>query len=228
MRRLFNSIKILAFLIAATLVGSASSEAVGIISFDQFLAAGGTISYDGTGGSLIGADIPFDLIRGIGTPFNSPSASGCAGCFLNFTTGANTAEGALYEWAGAPMGSFEVHGVVAAMGILVDSVLLTGTIEFARLDTGELTLRLGGADFKHPNIVDFFYGPGPDPMFSYVNTEILLGGINFEGGCQACGDGGFSADVTNADIDNIVPEPGSSLLILLGLGSLAAYRRRRS
>jgi hypothetical protein len=40
--------------------------------------------------------------------------------------------------------------------------------------------------------------------------------------------GGFSALVKNADITNRdVPEPTSSLLVLLGLSALAISRRRR-
>jgi hypothetical protein len=42
-------------------------------------------------------------------------------------------------------------------------------------------------------------------------------------------DGTFSGSVTEADLANTkVPEPASTLLLLLGIGSLAAYSRRRA
>ena len=225
--------------IAVSLFCAAKVGAGPIISFDQtgsppVTNPPATISYDGTGGPLIGSNIFFDTLRGVDTPLTSGATSGCVGCLLNFTTGGNVSEGGTYEWAGAPMGSFTLMGTLPFLPPPFDvpappTVLLTGSISVARLDTGLLTLGLRGVDFKHPNIVDFYFGPGPDPLFSYINTQIIIGGIDFDDVLDPGGaDGGFNALVTNADIDNVVPEPGSALLLLLGLGSLAAYRRRQS
>jgi hypothetical protein len=222
--------------LAISVLCAPKAEAIAIVSFDQSNPiAGGAISYDGTGGSLIGSNIPFDRLGGLGTPLNSGATSLCVGCLLNFTTGANISEGpGVYEWGGAPLGSFTLTGslpFLPAPGPIGPpaEVLLTGTISAARLDTGLLILGLRGIDFKHPKIVDFYFGPGPDPIFSYINTQIIIGGIDFDDVTDPGGaDGGFNAAVTNADIDNVIPEPGSALLLLLGLGSLAAYRRRRN
>lgn len=212
---------------AASVLWAASAQAAPIISFDQTAPiAGGTVSYDGEGGALIGTGIPFDRVGGLDTPVNAGATSLCLGCVLNFTTGPNVTEGAIYTWAGAPLGSFTLTGSLpflpAPGPILGPTVLLSGTISTARLDTDLLIVGLRGVDFKHPTLVDFYFGPGPDPIFSFVNTQIVIGGINFD----PTGNGGFTAAVTNADIDNVIPEPATALLFLLGLGSLAAYRRK--
>ncbi len=218
-------------LAAVLMLNAAPSEAIAIISFDQagVINPNGVVTYDGIGGPLVGTAIPFDTIRGANTPFNSNTSVACNGCTLNFTTGPNTLQnnGVEYEWGGNVLGSFVVRGRSLALGILVDSVLLNGTITGASFEPGQqvgFEVSVGGQDFKHPAIVEHWFGPqGLPPLFSYSNTEILIGGATFD----VVNTGDFTADVTNADIDNIIPEPTSSVIMLLGLAGLAGFSRRR-
>jgi hypothetical protein len=226
-----SEVKAVGASIGISLLCAVTAQA-GFLSFDQAggINPAGIITYDGSGGSLFTSNpIKFDTVRGIDTPFNSGLATTCLGCVLTFTSGPNTLEGAVYEWAGAGLGSFVLTGGLPFITnpVPAGSVLLTGTISIARLTVDEDTIRLRGIDFKHLNLIDFYFGP-VNPQFSYVDTNISINGINYEGGCPTCGDGGFSATVTNADIDNVAPEPTTGLLLLLGLGSLAAYRRRKN
>ena len=73
------------------------AQAAPLIDFDQ-VVDGGSLSYNGTGGALIGTDIRFDLVRGIDTPSEAETELDCIGCLLNFETGTNLSEGPLYQW----------------------------------------------------------------------------------------------------------------------------------
>ena len=72
-----------------------------------------------------------------------------------------------------------------------------------------------GQDIKAPALVEFFYGipqdTNPPPIFNFSNTELT----------------GFGT-VDDADIKNALPEPGSSLLVVLGLSGLAMFSRRKN
>ncbi len=75
------------------------AQAAPLIDFDQ-VVDGGSLSYNGTGGALIGTDISFDLVQGIDTPSEAGTELDCIGCLLNFETGTNLSEGPLYQWRG--------------------------------------------------------------------------------------------------------------------------------
>ncbi len=217
-----------------TAVGLAASPAMAsTITFDQTLDSG-TIFYGGTGGAMTGSGITIQTISPSlvdPPPFNPAVDLVCGGCVLDFTTGTNVSEGPA-EWVFNGGGSFTIMGGVLALGIPGGSTLLSGSfIGNVTADlTGAGTLIISGAglDFKHPKIVDFYFGivvpPPPDnDIFLFTNTEITA-----TPSMSPTEPGGFTALVTEADVTNRLPEPGSALLLLLGLGSLAAYRTRRS
>jgi hypothetical protein len=58
--------------------------------------AGGTLSYGGEGGALVGTHTGFHLVTGAATPANNGALLQCASCNLDFTTGANLTEGPVY------------------------------------------------------------------------------------------------------------------------------------
>lgn len=227
---------VLAALVATGLLGGITAESAEI-KIDQNIPQGplASLTYDGAGGPAVGTDIDFNLIIGVDTPFNAGVTLTCVGCQLDFTTGANTGEGPTI-WTFASGGSFVLTGTVPAVfgfpGIFVPTALLSGSFTGdppnLAVGTGSAIFAFNGfgIDIKEPKLVTYFYGitPGPgDPpvIFNYSNTEIT--------GTGTVGlDGSFSVAVKDADISNSIPEPGSALLLLLGLGSLAAYRRRRS
>jgi hypothetical protein len=228
------------------LMATPRAEAAPLITFDDLAGQTGTVSYATLGGTLVGTNITFDSIVATGTAADGPYD--CQTCRLNFTSGPNTDNGPSddpdpYQWAGG--GSFVLTGGSVLMGIdpgytdatcdddLDDSdcvpttVLLSGT--FTNLP-GNVGVGAGstflfisaGIDTKNADLAAFL---GIDPLlWSYAESNLSLQTVTFNS------DGTFEdALVTDADLNNIkVPEPASSLLLLLGIGSLAAYYRRRA
>ena len=86
---------LIAAVAAVGMLSAAPSEGATLI-FDQ-VNNSGTVSYDGAGGSLIGTDIAFETIQGVGT--DNDVTIDCAGCVLNFATGPNITEGGHLEFA---------------------------------------------------------------------------------------------------------------------------------
>jgi PEP-CTERM motif len=184
--------------------------------------AGGTLTYDGAGGPLVGTDVQFVNLVGIESPLNANVVLSCVDCFLDFTTGANTLEGPpLYTWAGG--GSFVLTGDVPALG-LDDAILLSGSFTgtpntpgLAASGASALFIALG-VDTKNETLANF-YGFTPDG-WAFANTEIALG--TFAPGA----DGAFSAIPNQADLINAVPEPSTWLLLGTGLLAFAPMVRR--
>lgn len=214
----------------------AGAWAVPTLSFDQLVDAG-TLSYDGTGGSLVGTGIRFDSVTGAGTPLSPGVTLYChpSPCLLGFTTGVNTDEpdGAdvTYEWAGG--GSFTLIGGLNTVSdgtgtqvVAGGSTLLGGTWDSPVVGVvvtppiGSPTLFVvgSGADTKHASLAAYF---GVPVTFQFSNTEI-------SGAFAAGGSGSFSVGVSDADIVNTaVPEAGTAWLLGSSLVALGIASRRR-
>jgi hypothetical protein len=200
-------------------------QATPLLSFDQIVnPPTGTLTYNGSGGSLKGTGIYFDIITGTGTAANDGETLDCVGCFLSFETGANISDTApVYSWAGG--GYFKLTGTAKDGATPVAS----GTLLEGTWHSPVIGLRIGssfqflgtGTDTKHTGLLDFF--GLPSVSFSFANSE--LSGI-------ATGSGsGFTASVTEADLTNsaptATPEPATILLFGAGLAGLVSYRWRR-
>ncbi len=153
--------------------------AVPTITFDTTPGgAGGTLTYDGAGGPLVGTGIVFVDILGVDTPANSGDLMDCVGCSLAFTTGANLQEGPpQWTWAGG--GSFTLTGSVPDLGLPAGTALLSGSFTgtpntpgLAGTDSSALFISLG-ADTKN-EVLAAHYGLPAGP-FVFANTEIALG-----------------------------------------------------
>ena len=210
--------------VLALLLAPSMALAVPTIVFDTTPGgAGGSLTYDGAGGPLVGADIVFVEIQGDGTPLNNGVTLQCTDCTLNFTTGANTQEGpSQWIWDGG--GTFTLTGDIAALG-LDDAVLVSGTFTgtpntpgLVSTDSTALFVSIG-IDTKHTELASF-YGLGTE--FKFANTEIALGTFT------DLPDGSFSATPNQADLVNTaVPEPATLLLLGSGLAGVGAFNRRR-
>jgi hypothetical protein len=191
--------------------------------------SGGTLTYDGAGGPLIGGGIGFGVLAGFDTAANAGTPLFCVpNCTLGFQTGANTAEGtvggAAWTWAGG--GSFVLEGTLntAADGSgteIASGTLLSGTFDGALGlvgPAGRLLVIGVGEDEKIGGLLDF-YGISEFLPFRYANTEIVATGLTVDA------DGSLSGTVTNADLTNTqIPEPGT--LLLFGSGTVAWALRR--
>jgi hypothetical protein len=229
-----------AFIVAAFLI-AVPAEA-GYIKIDQGnFPVNGTLTYGGDpsdpdDGVLKGSDIQFVFISGVDTPQNAGLANGlvCVDCFLEFETGQNTKEGTIgdKEWEFAGGGFFTLEGQIPDLGFdsADDGPILDGV--FGNFAPNRVTVGLVGAfigfgyDIKATSLVEYFYGitvdPDDPPIFMFGSTNILGEPI------VDYSDGSFTINVSDGDIRNQMPVPGSSLLILLGLAGLAGFVRRRS
>jgi PEP-CTERM motif len=219
----------------AALLTAAPAAALPTINVDQGTGAGqagGTLTYDGAGGPLIGGGIGFGVLAGFDTAANAGVSLFCVpNCTLGFQTGANTAEGtiggAAWTWDGG--GSFVLEGTLNTASDGSGTEIATGT-----LLTGEFTGALGlvgpagrllvigvGEDEKIGSLLEFYAIPEFLP-FRFADTEIVASGLTVDA------DGSLSGTVTNADLTNTqIPEPGTLLLFGSGAAGVAMLRRWR-
>jgi hypothetical protein len=223
----------------SVLLAAAPAAALPTILFDQGADPGqfgGTITYDGDGGALVGTGIGFGFALGQGTPANSGTPLFCApACTLSFTTGPNEGEAIqlgveLLVWRFDEGGSFVLEGTLntAADGSgtdVAEGTLLLGSFSedvlFVRGPLGGARIVGAGSDDKIGGLLQF-YGLSELLPNQFAQTEIVAAPVVIGG------NNSLSGDVIQADITNTqIPEPASLLLFGTGAAGLAVLRRWR-
>ena len=221
------------------------SDAAALIDFDQAaIPVSGTLSFDGGGvgvGTVTASAIAFDRIIGHDTAFNNESPLACLSCTLSFHTGTLTSIGVAgpittYNFGGGGTvtligGVFpDPGGIPPHPGSPLGTVLATGVFTSASLVVGPgntytFLSNHGITDTKDTALVEYYYGIGfnTPPRLFHANTTELGGAGVFGPG------GGFTSTTMQlADFNNeLVPEPGTGLFLLLGVSALMARSRRK-
>jgi hypothetical protein len=184
------------------------------LTFDQ-LTDGGTLIYDGAGGPLVGSGIEFDSITGVGTPANGGATLTIVNGTLNFETGDVVTEGP-DTWIFGSGGFFTLTGTVMDGATTVASGnLLTGSFTSnSKIDgynNGSLIFFIGvGVDEKNPDLLNYYGVP------SALASNFTYGVSNISADVDIIDyvSGKITANVTEADIVNSVPD--ASIMLLLG------------
>ncbi|BAU65761.1 hypothetical protein STA3757_31520 [Stanieria sp. NIES-3757] len=212
-----NKVLGIAALATASIVSFAGSAEAAVIQFDDKTVNGGTLSYDGNGGSLVGTNLLLDTVLGIDTPANNGKTLSCVGCKLNFATGANISESP-YEFASG--GSVTITGkILDGLTEIVNGTLLTGqfTENIVGSVAGSFAVFSGIGIDSVNSVLSSYYGVDTTD-FTFAQTSIAAKNVKVNP------NKGFSGTVTNTDFDTTpktTPEP-TATLGLLAVGALAA------
>lgn len=229
---------LLSGLVAVATMSVGAAHAAPLFNYDQGqgLSPGGTVVYNGT--NLVGSNIGFDLLNASGTGsdgvFHCSTAAGSvtlgtSRCRLSFTTGnllAVTPSGPnTNTYVFGPGGSVTLTGYLstATPGNSAPIIGTTPLVVSGSFNSYSVTLQappsgIGGTgvsaglgfDFKDPLMLAYF-GLAADTEFRFTTSQLAIGS------CSATA-AGFSCNVNNADFQNTASEPGT--LVLLGLGLL--------
>lgn len=227
-----NILKSAAFMFLFVSLAASNAIAVAFFTFDDFNSQGGTLSYDGNGGSLQGRNIIFDDVT---SDVNGESYS--INAVLSFDTG-DYLDNVSGNWAFDAGGWFNMTGTVynsSGNEIISNQTLLSGSFEETSIFSGTSGLfsafQAIGSDTTIVNDVLLGLLGFDQQLFSLSAAISSLTPDTIELG--ASGSGSINVTVSNSDLTLratgvSVPSTGSTLAMLgLGLMSLNVIARRK-
>jgi hypothetical protein len=228
---------------ALAVAGNAFAVPSGTITFDDVFGGGGgsqtgIIGWDADTGTIHGIDIVFTIVTGTGGTLHDGVDDLCDACLLNFAVSGTDLGGFDYEVnPGGATNTAVLIGAVPVAGA-GPGTLLAGSFLEGDIASGAGAFRFGsaGVDEKDPNLVLYYWGVPVDEFTFVFNAQAVpqnrvTGSLPLPGGIHGVGDLEVWWPVlTEVDLSNSpsVPEPGTAYAVLLGLGLLAAYRRRKN
>jgi RHS repeat-associated protein len=169
----------------------------------------GSISYDGTGGPLVGTNVTVDRVVGIDTPLHPNETRNCVSCSLSFVTGSFAGYDS-WTWQFGSGGwitltggiDLDDDGAIGAGDIPLGTVILSGLFNDGVVINPGGTFRIAGGsltDEKVTTLTDYFGTP------SGVAYE---GGLNISFSSGATPPAGFTSHrVFSGDLANFAQEP---------------------
>ncbi len=208
----------------------AESAPISTVLFDDVVVQGGALSYDGSGGALMGTSIAFDAVLGLGTAASAGSTLTCEGCTLNFTTGANVVATPSF-WSFAPGGSMLLTGTAKnGASTIAAGALISGTFNDVTnvLAQGPLNVNLSASlDTTLDSALAAFYA-------APTNGLAVVTQINVKDGAVDPATNAFRGISTDTDINYytesafyLVPIPAALPLFLTALGGIVMVAWRR-
>jgi hypothetical protein len=196
------------------------------LDFNVAGPASGSISYNGTGGPLVGTGISVNTVTGVSTAANSGTPFTISGGTLGWTTGGLSGTTATsWSFGGGAGTSLTLTGGIASLGIASGSTLLSGYWGTATVTSLGNSFDIAGAtffDFVNPTLAAYFGEPSASAWNGNFNISFLS---------SAAPPSGFtSSQVFSGDLVTSVPvpEPASAALLILGLFGIAVLALGRS
>jgi hypothetical protein len=186
----------------------------------------GSISYNGTGGPLVGSGISVNTVTGLGTAANNGTGLAISGGLLGWVTGPLTGTTSTsWSFTGGSGSSLTLTGGISGLGIASGTTLLSGYWGTATVTSIGNNFDIAGAsffDYVNPVLAAYFGEPSASAWNGNFNISFFAAG--------APPSGFTSSQVLSGDVVTTAPvsEPASAALLVLGLFGIAVLALGRS
>lgn len=186
----------------------------------------GSISYNGTGGPLVGSGISVNTVTGLGTAANTGTGLSISGGLLGWVTGPLTgATSSSWSFGGGSGSSLTLTGGISSLGIASGTTLLSGYWGTATVTSIGNNFDIAGAsffDYVNPVLAAYFGEPSASAWNGNFNISFFAAGTPPSGFT--------SSQVLSGDVVTTVPvpEPASAALVVLGLFGIAVLALGKS